>query len=211
METRTALAKQTITKAKQILKNRGLIDFQTDKSNPRAGTAYTLTFFSETVGQKVGQSVGQSVGQKVGQNSRYKSIFTNKSLDEDLRLKNEEKDITTTTARTRDTSSNITSSVDMDIHEIWEYETGQPLRGSVAYELERLANADFEGVREAIITAVKANSRGTVSFNYFKAVYDKSKANPKPNTNPLSQKGSEKSDRPARIDYGEEPDYSWIK
>lgn len=214
---RTRLSKQTITEAKRILKSAGLIDFTAEKGNPRAGTSYALTFFSEKVGQLVGQSVGQNLGQtlgqKVGQSSRYKSIFTNESLDKDLRQKKETKDITstTTTARTRDTSSNVTSSVDMDIHEVWEYETGQPLRGSVAFELERLANADFEGVREAIIAAVKANSKGTVSFNYFKAVYENAKGNPTPKANPLSQKGGEKSERPARIDYGEEPDCSWIK
>lgn len=68
-----------------------------------------------------------------------------------------------------------------DIHDIWLYETGQPLKGSVAYELEQLANNDFDGVHNAIIQAVKANSKDTVSFNFFKAVYESMK-NPNPIT-----------------------------
>ena len=35
LETMTGLAKQSVTRAKQSLKNRGLIDFKTDKTNPR--------------------------------------------------------------------------------------------------------------------------------------------------------------------------------
>lgn len=59
-----------------------------------------------------------------------------------------------------------------DIHDIWEYETGYVLNGSVAFELERMANDDFELTRQAIITAVKSNTKGKVSFNYVKAIFN---------------------------------------
>lgn len=38
----TSLSKDTITRAKRYLKNEGLIDFQSDKKNPRKGTLYIL-------------------------------------------------------------------------------------------------------------------------------------------------------------------------
>lgn len=60
LETMTSLAKQSITRAKQILKNRGLIDFKTQKGKP---TTITLPL---TVGHPVGQSVGHLVGHLVG-------------------------------------------------------------------------------------------------------------------------------------------------
>lgn len=38
----TGLSRPAVTDAKRVLKNRGLINFKTDKSNPRAGTRYTF-------------------------------------------------------------------------------------------------------------------------------------------------------------------------
>ena len=55
---RTGLCKNTITDAKRILKNRGLIDFKTDRDKPKKATTYTI-LFSETLGQTLGQKVGQ--------------------------------------------------------------------------------------------------------------------------------------------------------
>ena len=52
----TQLSRPTVTKAKQILKNRGLIDFKTDNRNPHAGTVYNLQIFSQSVSQSVSQS-----------------------------------------------------------------------------------------------------------------------------------------------------------
>ena len=72
---RTSLSKQTITEAKRTLKNRGLIDFKTDRSKPRQPTTYTLTFFNE-LGQNVGQSVGQKVDQRVGQNAGQNALVS---------------------------------------------------------------------------------------------------------------------------------------
>ena len=65
---RTRLSKQTITEAKRTLKNRGLIDFKTDRDKPHKATTYTI-LISEKVGQTVGQRVGQTLGQRVGQQS----------------------------------------------------------------------------------------------------------------------------------------------
>ena len=59
-----------------------------------------------------------------------------------------------------------------DIHDIWEFETGYILNGSVAFELESMANENFELTRQAIIAAVKANCKSKVSFNYFKAIFN---------------------------------------
>jgi len=60
LETMTGLAKQSVTRAKQILKNRGLIDFKTQKGKP---TDITLPL---VVGHLVGHSVGHLVGHSVG-------------------------------------------------------------------------------------------------------------------------------------------------
>ena len=56
----TQLSRPTVTKAKQILKNRGLIDFKTEAKNPHAGTVYILHKFSQSVSQSVSQSAGVS-------------------------------------------------------------------------------------------------------------------------------------------------------
>ena len=59
LETMTGLAKQSVTRAKQILKNRGLIDFKTQKGKP---TDITLPLVGHPVGHLVGHLVGHPVG-----------------------------------------------------------------------------------------------------------------------------------------------------
>ena len=76
---RTRLSKQSITEAKRILKNRGLIDFKTNRDKPHKATTYTLNFFSEMVGQQVGQRVGQTLGQALGQSPRFDSPIREKT------------------------------------------------------------------------------------------------------------------------------------
>lgn len=66
LATRTSLNVKSVTKAKRILKNCGLINFFTDPEKPHRGTYYDLKFFC-TVGQTMGQTMGQTVGQTVGQ------------------------------------------------------------------------------------------------------------------------------------------------
>lgn len=62
----TQLSRPTVTKAKQILKNRGLIDFKSGNRDPRTGTCYILHKFSQPVSQSVSQSLSQSVSQSAG-------------------------------------------------------------------------------------------------------------------------------------------------
>lgn len=110
--------------------------------------------------------------------------------------------------RARETLSSVPPKAEMDIHEVWEYETGYRLTGSVAYELEELAKSDFEGVRQAIIAAVKSKDTARVRYNHFRAIYDGTK---KPKRQPL--KGGEKSGGQSTIyqyelppaDNGDEP------
>lgn len=61
----TQLSRPTVTKAKQILKNRGLIDFKTEAKNPHAGTVYILHKFSQSVSQSLSQSLSQSAGEPI--------------------------------------------------------------------------------------------------------------------------------------------------
>lgn len=68
----TSLSKDSITRAKQILKNAGLIDFHTNRKKPREATAYTLTFFN--AGQNAGQGTGQNAGQNAGQAFNYHTL-----------------------------------------------------------------------------------------------------------------------------------------
>lgn len=99
-----------------------------------------------------------------------------------------------------------TENTDMDIHDIWEYETGFKLTGSVAYQLEELANDDFALVHKAIIKAVESKTTDRLRYNYFKKIFDGMK-NPKP-------KGGEKReyDSARILGYTDDdaPDVSWI-
>lgn len=66
----------------------------------------------------------------------------------------------------------VNGNAEMTIHDVWEYETGYTLNGSTAYELEALANEDFELVRKAIIAAVKSKTTDRLRYNYFKKIFD---------------------------------------
>lgn len=102
---RTRLSKQTITEAKRTLKNRGLIDFKTDRDKPHKATTYTI-LISEKVGQAVGQRVGQTLGQRVGQTS-----FISYTLNEAQSTNSN----TTQTQNRSSTYSNYSSKDDDDI------------------------------------------------------------------------------------------------
>ena len=92
------------------------------------------------------------------------------------------------------------------ILEYWEGLNG----GRLTFEHQSALNAlikdkGVDWVKSAMKEAadVNSNPRGLSPKFLFGVIKRKA--------NPLSQKGGEKSERPARIDYGEEPDYSWIK
>lgn len=76
----TQLTRPTITRAKQILKNRGLIDFKSDAKNPRAGTCYELKIFTRRVSQSVSQSLSQSLSQTVSQSDGVPIIRVREDL-----------------------------------------------------------------------------------------------------------------------------------
>lgn len=188
---------QTIVEARRQLKNAGLIDFKTAKNKP---TQYRLT-----IPIKHESSTNQAPDKHESSTGQARGFVPYTRVREDVKtldLKTEDTLNTTTTTHVRETLKDITSRVEMDIHEVWEYETGYRLTGSVAYELEELANADFEGVRQAIIAAVKSKTTARVRYNHFRAIYA-DMLNPKRQ----SLKGGETS---GGIDYGEEPNYSWL-
>lgn len=66
LELRTGLAKQTITNAKRTLKNRDVIDFESNRDKPANGTSYKIL---------VGQTDGNRVGQAQGQNPSGNPVF----------------------------------------------------------------------------------------------------------------------------------------
>lgn len=51
----TRLSKVTITESKRLLKNRGFIDFKTDKKNPRKGTYYNIIDYGKVYANKYGK------------------------------------------------------------------------------------------------------------------------------------------------------------
>ena len=72
------------------------------------------------------------------------------------------------------------SPVEMDCHDLWEYETGFKLTGSIAYELERLEQKHGrKKFHQALKDAVAGNSKGRVTFNYFKAILEGGRPNGK--------------------------------
>ena len=151
----SGLSKNTITESKRVLKNLGLIDFHTNKHNPKKSTTYTFPFFSE----KVGQTLGQSVGQSVGQSSR---------LSTSLNLTKKERQKTEDDAGAREGKAEFDPN---DIQEVWAKSFGYDLRGDRALELERLAAKDFARAVQAINRTTKREGLKD-EFAYFKAVYD---------------------------------------
>lgn len=145
LETMTGFAKQSITRVKQILKNRGLIEFKTDKRNPRAGTQYTLNFFiqGQSVGQSVGQNIGQSLGQSVGQSSRINTQpIISKEKTKDLRIR----------PQNAGARASANPKVSDDVFKVWTDEMPRPLTASEKYELADLEERHgFEKVKAAII------------------------------------------------------------
>ena len=86
--------------------------------------------------------------------------------------------------------------MEMDIHDIWRYETGYPLCGSIVLELEQLANENFKLMHEAIIRGV-AGSSGKVKFAYVKAIFnDLKNGKTKKGGERVEQTRSKESDKP---------------
>ena len=94
-----------------------------------------------------------------------------------------------------------------DIFKVWAKETNNAwLNARQKYELLALSEdpkVGFAKVKAAI--EQMADSRTYKNYTDFKEILEGK------STKSAMLKGGEKNERPARIDYGEEPDYSWIK
>ena len=217
---RTSLSKQTITEAKRTLKNRGLIDFKTDRDKPHKGTTYTLTFFA-TVGQTVGQRLGQTVGQTVGQPALVSytlaredpRLETDCSVGQSARTRDTKKE--EVTLSNRDTQASETEPID-ELVDYWE----RTLRGgrmtaehqSELFIYLKDPEKGFAWVKEAMKEASDANSNPHgLSFKLLRGVMEK-KAKPKNQTRQPVLKGSERDERKQEsdgyeipVDTGDEP------
>lgn len=188
--------------ARNILKNNKLVDFHTKNgiSTYSLGTEHLPNTY---------RTPTEHYGAEMPNASRTPHALSNSSISStqmETETKRQDKDLSITVSEThaRETLRGITSTGEMDIHEVWEYETGYRLTGSVAYELEELANTDFEGVRQAIIAAVKSKDTARVRYNHFRAIYDGTK---KPKRQPL--KGGEKSEK-REHQYAKPPEYDFL-
>lgn len=201
---RTRLSKQTITEAKRQLKNRGLIDFKTDRDSPAKTTTYTLTFFSEKVGQELGQELGQEVGQEVGQSALF-PIHTRAIEDKEERKKNKDE----IQSRGREHLKVVENEEEEEIDELmeyWEHAGGAKLNQLILSELAALLkDHTMPKIKKAIDEASLGNNNPKYGFslNYLKLkLSDIEKA---------EKGGVSNARRQQTIDYGEEPDTSWIK
>lgn len=173
LRTRTRLSKQTITEAKRILKNLGLIDFKTNRNKPREGTDYTLTFFAnQEVGHEVGQKVGQKVGCKVGRT--FIDLNSPKNITEEFKIK----DINS------DTRMRVNKEIDQldEVADYWDREIrGARLTMEHLSWLKKLLEAHgATWVKEAMKVASDINdSPYGVSIALLKGVIER-KATPSP-------------------------------
>lgn len=160
LEYRTKLNKNTITTAKQILKNRGLIDFKSEKGKPRKGTIYTLPIF--ILGQKLGQTLSNT------------PIL---SMDKDLRLKNKDEDkstITTIACAGACVNRNFEDDEFGKIVDYWEQSRFGRLDFELISKLESYVKRyGFSEVKAAMDAAKASNgSSYGVSFAYFASVLE---------------------------------------
>ena len=188
LELTTRISKQSITDAKRNLKSHGLIDFKTEKSNPRAGTHYTLKCF--TAGQNPGQNPGQSL-----------SINPKVTLHEDLKTK----DLKTKELTLSDKRACANSKEFEDLLEYWD----EKLRGgrlSFEHQSEILIFVErygFEWVKAAMTEAADTNgSHYGVNMKLLRAVVER-KANPKP-------KKSKGRENVGTREYAKPPEYDFI-
>ena len=167
---RTSLSKQTITEAKRTLKNRGLIDFHTERDKSRRATTYTLIFF--VTGQGAGQKVGQTLGQRVGQPSLVPYTVHAKDLrPKDFPINNS--NTRTREVKEREELREI-SDTDAIIDEWQSSDCFAKLDFQLMSELDALIKKlGVSAIRTAMDKAKRSNksSRG-VSFSYFRAVLD---------------------------------------
>lgn len=207
LQSRTNIkSRQTIVAARRALKNAGLIDFNSPKNKSKR---YRLTVEHESNTNQAPikhQSSTNQAGESVPYMRAREDIKTFKTKDVKTSSAAEDDAHGRTCVNRNSKIAKLpnTENTDMDIHDIWEYETGYPLTGSLAYELEELANDDFDLVHKAIIKAVASKMTDRLRYNYFKKIYDDMK----------TPKGGVKRDRNSSTILGysdsDAPDVSWI-
>ena len=177
---RTRLSKQTITEAKRTLKNRGLIDFKTDRDKPHKATAYTI-LISEKVGQTVGQRVGQTLGQRVGQSSFISYTLNQKQRPTTSIYSSNDDDLLSTKNLNSKTQSSSSSVVELNevkdddddcglvFRKLWEVKTGSKLEESESLELEELGNRYGYKLFEKVLNKCIRFKGSDLHFNYFLA------------------------------------------
>ena len=183
--------------AKRILKNHKLIDF-TSKRGSKGYTEYQLS--TEHLPNNSRTITEQEPNNET--NSYIRAREDLKTLD----IKT--KDIKEEGAGVHE--SGITPEAESegsDIFKVWAKETNNAwLNARQKYELLALSEdpkVGFAKVKAAI--EQMADSRTYKNYTDFKEILEGK------STKSAMLKGGEKNERPARIDYGEEPDYSWIK
>lgn len=169
---RTGLSKNTITDAKRILKNRGLINFKTDRDKPKKATTYTI-LFSETLGQKIVQKVGQKRLVCYTLNQTFCSNLPSTTLSLPTEQSNLKKTNSSSSGCARDEggmSEKVESRENREAAaEMWRYYAGEELSSDyLRDELARLI--DYHG-RETVKVALQefAKSKGE-RFGYFEKI-----------------------------------------
>lgn len=157
---RSNLSAPTITQAKRILKNKGYLDFKTDKANPRAGTLYFLAnHLSNHLGNHLGKDLGKDLGNptEIISSDRSPHIKTKEGeVEEDAHA----------TATNTPLSQNSKAVMDA-----WLMYEGEKLKGGYALDFIELENTyGTQELVDAIKAAAQSNTRPRLSYNFVKAV-----------------------------------------
>lgn len=169
----TGLSLSTLHRALKFLSERGHITVRSSKK----GTVIRLR--NETPVEHKWNTNGTQ-GAAVGLVSYTPQAHAEVS-NTNLKTKNEE------TKKEEEARARVS---EMDVQDLWEYETGYALHGSIAYELESLEKTyGRESFHSALIKAMQSSTSPKLRFSYFKKVLENLN---KPQT--TSKKGGERND-----------------
>lgn len=186
----TGLSLEPLHRALKFLAQRGHIKVKASKK----GTVIRLCEECQTQA-KHEPNMSQTQGEAVGLVS-YTAQAHAEVSNTNLKTKNEE---------TKDDDDARARVSEMDVQDLWEYETGYALHGSIAYELESLEKTyGRESFHTALIKAMKSKDSSKLKFSYFQKVLENLNK-PKP----TSEKGGEKNDNATENQRGyKQPDTS---
>lgn len=115
---KTGLSANTVTAAKRTLKNLGLLDFQSDKKNPRAGTIY---FLPQNITQKIGVKTGVITGVITGVKGEVNTGVIPKINTTPMPVREEEREkevsTTTTTNAHANPKNRVTADLDRELEQ----------------------------------------------------------------------------------------------